>query len=351
MLEMIKQQIKSSARRGMAWIYHGSHHSLKHLKGKVLILAYHRVLSEKELGRDYFIQPGMFVRNDVFEKQMQFLTENFQIISLMELLDHWAEGTWDHGKRYCVITFDDGWIDNYVYAYPILQKYQIPATIFLPTAFIGTNQWFWPDKVGYLLRQYRRSDVRWTMDSANSFLDEYPWARGVIAKAKSGNIDSAIEMCKEPPEKAVYEFIDEMSRRMHLEFPNDRLLINWQEVEDMSQHGISFGSHSCTHKILPKLPPEEIKDELDQSLRTLREKSVNYVPVFAYPNGDCDEKTIGQVKAVGYRAAVTMMSGCEASSPKSLFRLKRIAIHNDISATIPLFAFHISGLTQRVSPI
>jgi peptidoglycan/xylan/chitin deacetylase (PgdA/CDA1 family) len=341
---MTKQQIKSSVRRGMAWIYHRSRHSLKHLKGKVSILAYHRVLSEKALGRDYFIQPGMYVRNDVFEKQMQFLTENFQIISLMELLNHWAEGTWDHGKRYCVITLDDGWLDNYVYAYPILRKYQIPATIFLPTAFIGTNQWFWPDKVGYLLR-------RWTVGAANALSNGHPWARGLIAKAKSGNLDSAIEMCKEVPEEEIYEFIDEMSRRMHLEFPDDRLLINWQEVEEMSRHGISFGSHSCTHKILPKLPPEEIEDELAQSLRTLREKKINYVPVFAYPNGDCDEKTIGQVKAAGYRAAVTTVFGFEGRSPQHLFRLKRVGIHNDISATIPLFTFHISGLAQRVSPI
>jgi hypothetical protein len=168
---MTKQQIKSSVRRGMAWIYHSSRHSLRHLKGKVSILAYHRVLSEKALGRDYFIQPGMYVRNDVFEKQMQFLTENFQIISLMELLNHWAEGTWDHGKRYCVITLDDGWLDNYVYAYPILRKYQIPATIFLPTALIGTNQWLWPDKMGYLLTHYSgNGGRRMAMGSANAFL-------------------------------------------------------------------------------------------------------------------------------------------------------------------------------------
>jgi peptidoglycan/xylan/chitin deacetylase (PgdA/CDA1 family) len=349
---MIKQQIKSSARRGMAWIYHASHHSLKHLKGKALILAYHRVLSEKELTGDYFIQPGMYVRNDVFEQQMQFLTERFQIVSLPELLDYWSERRWDDEKRYCVITFDDGWVDNYVYAYPILRKYNIPATIFLPTALVGTNQWFWPDKMGYLLRHYYGSrEGQWTMKAVkSSFLNGRSWARDLIGQTGNGNIDSAIEMCKERSEEEIYKFVDEMSRAMELKFPDARLLINWREVEEMSQHGISFGSHSCTHKILPKLSPEKIRNEIEQSLHTLKEKKINYVPVFAYPNGDYNQEIIEHLKAAGYRAGVSTVFGFEDRSPKDRFRLKRVGIHNDIGATIPLFTFHISGLVQLLSP-
>lgn len=346
---MIKQQIKSSARLGLAWIYRASRHSLKHLKGKALILAYHRVLSEMELAGDYFIQPGMYVRNDVFEQQMRFLADHFQIVSLLELLDYWAHGTWDHDKRYCIITFDDGWLDNYVHAYPILRKYNIPATIFLPTEFIGTNQWFWQDKIGYLLSHYHRSGGRGAAETSNGLLNRYPWATGVVEQARNGNIDSAIEMCKERSEEEIYKFVDEMSLAMDLKFPDERLFLSWREVEEMSQHGISFGSHSCTHKILPKLSLEQIQNEMEHSLRTLREKKVNYIPVFAYPNGTYNEEIIGHAKAAGYRAAVSMVFGFEGRSPKDRFCLKRVGIHNDISATIPLFTFHISGLNQLLS--
>jgi peptidoglycan/xylan/chitin deacetylase (PgdA/CDA1 family) len=343
---MIKQQIKSSARLGLAWIYRASRHSLKHLKGKALILAYHRVLSEKELAGDYFIQPGMYVRNDVFEKQMRFLTEHFQVVSLAELLDHWAHGTWEHDKRYCIITFDDGWLDNYVHAYPILRKYHIPATIFLPTGFIGTNRWFWQDKIGYLLSHYHRSGGR---QSAKLSLDGYPWARGLIGETGNGNIDSAIERCKKLPEEEIDRFIDEMSRTMNLKCPDERLFLNWREVEEMSQHGISFGSHSCTHEILLKLSAEKIRNEIEQSLHAVREKKVNYIPVFAYPNGDYNQEIIEHLKAAGYRAAVSTVFGFEGRSPKDRFCLKRVGIHNDISATIPLFNFHISGLNRLLS--
>ena len=96
----------------------------------------------------------MYVSKDVFEMQMQFLKEHFTVVSFGELLDLWTQKTYDQSKRYCVITFDDGWLDNYIYAYPVLKKYEIPATIFLPTAFVGTNKWFWPDKIGFILRHY-----------------------------------------------------------------------------------------------------------------------------------------------------------------------------------------------------
>src|SRR3569832_2316711 len=121
-MKRMKNYIKSKVRQTMSWGYFLSKQILPHLQGKVLILAYHRVLSEKELKKD-FVQPGMYVRNDIFEKQMQFLRNYFEVIPFAELLQLWNENLLDQKKRYCVITFDDGWLDNYTYAYPILKRY------------------------------------------------------------------------------------------------------------------------------------------------------------------------------------------------------------------------------------
>jgi len=121
-------------------------------RGKAVILVYHRVLRLEDL--DESIQPGMYVLDDVFDQQMRFLKEAFEIVPLADLLARWRTGVWDRRNRYCVITFDDGWLDNYLFAYPVLRRYGIPATIFLPTAFIGTSAWFWWDELSYVLPRY-----------------------------------------------------------------------------------------------------------------------------------------------------------------------------------------------------
>ncbi len=335
---MLKQQIKSAIRQIIASIYYAANHPLTHLQGKVVILTYHRVISVKELNQN-FIQPGMYVRADVFEKQMQFLKEHFQILSFTELLNLWNEKTFDETKRYCVITFDDGWLDNYTNAYPVLKKYDIPATIFLPTAFISTDKWFWPDKISYLLMNFcNSSKIHEFGESLRKLLSKYDW----LSSLNIEKIDSAIESCKNLPEEDVDCLIREMSNILGLKIPDERLLINWKEIKKISKHGVSFGSHSCNHKILTKLSTTEIKKELEDSLHTLQKKRINYIPVFCYPNGSYNKEITVMVKAAGYQAAVSTHFGFENDLPQDLFSLKRIGIHNDISSTIPLFAYRLS---------
>ena len=94
----------------------------------------------------HWVQPGMYVETGVFEQHVQFLREHFYVLSFHELLTRWESRDWDDDRRYCVITFDDGWLDNYQNAYPILRKYRIPATIFFAYEFCGYHEWFWPRK-------------------------------------------------------------------------------------------------------------------------------------------------------------------------------------------------------------
>lgn len=92
--------LKSAIRHIIASAYYSTNHYLTRLKGKVTILAYHRVVTEKECNQ-YYIQPGMYVRDDVFEKQMRFLKDHFKVLSFSELLFHWKERKWDKNGRYC----------------------------------------------------------------------------------------------------------------------------------------------------------------------------------------------------------------------------------------------------------
>ena len=339
----MKGAIKSRIRRAMAWGYHLSGHFLSRLQGKVVILTYHRVLSEKELN-DQFVQPGMYVREDIFEMQMEFLRAHFEILPLADLLERWRRRSLDQQKRYCVITFDDGWLDNYLYAYPVLRRHHLPATIFLPTDFIGTEAWFWPERVGYLMKRCMKSGqmAQWT-----SLWDRYLGMKAINeSEEESERIDSFIERCKEFPEGEIQGMIEEASRKLGLGFPPERLVMNWEEVEEMSAAGVSFGSHSATHTILTKLSREEMRNELEGSFKALQRGKVAVAPVFCYPNGSFNHAISEQVKEAGYQAAVTTRFGFESGSPEDLFELKRIGVHHGISATVPLFSWHLSGLNH-----
>jgi peptidoglycan/xylan/chitin deacetylase (PgdA/CDA1 family) len=341
---MMGHTIKPALRGVAASFGLASGYSLSRLRGRVAILMYHRVATRKELQQQY-IQPGMYVRDDVFELQLSFLRKHFQILSLHALLDLWREKTWDPGKRYCVLTFDDGWRDNYLHAFPILTKYSIPATIFLPTALIGTDHRFWQDRLGALLRHSHHAGVEQEKKNAlRSLWNRYPWAQHPAGGSIDDRIDSIIEHCKALSDDEISGIIRNMAGILGPPVDAERSLLSWDEVREMSDRGMSFGSHSCTHKILPDCSDRVLRDEIQNSLLRLQNEGINYVPVFCYPNGDYNGEITKHVKAAGYRAALSTRHGLESGEPQDQYGLKRIGIHNDMSSTAALFAYRISGI-------
>jgi peptidoglycan/xylan/chitin deacetylase (PgdA/CDA1 family) len=328
---MNTSSLKAGVRRGLAEVYYRSGLFKRRLRGKVVILTYHRVLSHRELVRDY-VQPGMYVRADVFAFQMQFLREHFEVLSFPRLLELWTSGGLAAGRRYCVVTFDDGWRDNYVHAYPVLKRLGIPATIFLPTRFVGTDEWFWPEKLAYLMEQ------RW-QGRASPNADR---------RALEAEIEAEIGRWKLMRRAEIDRALEKLVRESGASTPRERLVMSWDEVVEMARNGISFGSHSSTHAILTLASAADVDQELRSSLRELEERQVNCVPVFCYPNGDYSAQIAAQVRAAGYRGAVCSEPGWETRMPRNVFALRRVAIHNDVSQTVPLFALRLSGLDEAL---
>ena len=327
---------------GMGWIRH---------RGRVVILTYHRVVSD-HMVRDEHIQPGMYVRGQSFEAHITYLRKRFTIISLDELLDLWQTNRLKRDQSYCVITFDDGWKDNYQFAFPVLMKYRIPATIFLATDFIGTARWFWPDQMMLLLEKGRQYTTDATDRKAISTIMAetigvtLSAADGIFRRAESGDpidLDAIIEFCKGVEVGRVHQIIDRLSRALHMDLPTHRVLLNWDEVREMAGKGVTFGSHSGSHRIMTQIPLSAVKMELIDSRKTMLEQGINPVAVFCYPNGNFDRDIQDLVRESGYLAAVGCEVGLELDRPNDLFALKRISLHEDSSASMPLLAFTLSG--------
>jgi peptidoglycan/xylan/chitin deacetylase (PgdA/CDA1 family) len=336
----VKDAIRSV---GAAMYWWSGLRSARH-RGKAVILAYHRVLRAEDLNED-FVQPGMYVLADVFEKQMRFLKDAFEVVPLSDLLVRWRTGAWDTGARYCAITFDDGWFDNYLYAYPILRRYGMPATVFLPTAYIGTQARFWWDELAQVLRCWHLTHVgAHEEDDLAEPWGRYPWLAHLKEEPTEERLDRILEKFKGVPEREIGEWLQATRRALGVKIPDRRTLLNWQEVQEMSGSGISFGSHSCSHRILTRLSIEEVRREVRDSRDCLAHRRISSVPVFCYPNGDYNRDVVEEVQRAGYEAAVSGRVGLESAPPDDLWVLKRIGVHNDIARTPALFALRMSGL-------
>jgi peptidoglycan/xylan/chitin deacetylase (PgdA/CDA1 family) len=309
------------------------------------------VIPRREL-ETTFVQPGMYVTPETFERHLAFFTDHFTLLSLHDLLGMWQNHSWDPEARYCAITFDDGWLDNHHYAYPLLRAYQAPATIFLPTDLIGTSAWLWWDQLGHLLRHQR---LRGSMGPLREVLAPLgrrcPEFRAAKGREAGDAVDSLIEFAKTLPDEARDDLLFRLGQLADVQAPAERRFLNWEEAREMSDHGIAFGSHTCTHAALGRVDPEQLKHELRCSLDVLRRERVNVVPVLSYPYGDYSEAAAAGARAAGYHAAVTTDVGLEPGRPADLFRLKRVGVHDDVSRSVPLLTFHIARQTQATKAI
>jgi peptidoglycan/xylan/chitin deacetylase (PgdA/CDA1 family) len=321
-------------------------------RGRVVILTYHRVVSDEML-RQEVIQAGMYVRTTTFAAHLAYLREWFEVVSLDRLLDLWRGGEIDHAKRYCAITFDDGWRDNYQEAFPLLKKYGLPATIFLATDYVGTAQWFWPDQLMLLLEQARGSTCLSSRRAAAlavllEIMELVPMPiDGVYRDLRSSEVldhDGVIELCKLRDAGIVRKLIDRLSQAIEVALPTRRVLLNWDEVRDMAAQGVTFGSHSKSHRILTTIPAPDVRDEIAGSWDVIRRQGVNAIPVLCYPNGDYNSAIQTMAKEAGYLAATSCDPGLEGTAPGDAYALKRLSVHEDVTSSASLFGLMLSGL-------
>lgn len=310
----------------------------------LLILMYHRVIPGPEVKN--WVQPGMYVKPGTFENHLRFLNKHFRIIGLDSSLLYFEKTSIGSVRRpSCILTFDDGWDDFYQHAFPILQAYKAPATVFLPTDFIGSRKWFWTDRLAYLLSMAAKGgELKRVL--ANR---QHPFFRGLVIRKGSLEVlrETAISSLKSLRIEEIDAIIGELASSLRMsQDPPGRAFLTWEEVREMSESGlINFGSHTRSHSILTTLDAGEISEELSQSREKLIEEKVvdpSFVP-FSYPNGDYNDTIVGLVKQAGFHIGVTTVCGWNKSTSEP-YELKRVPVHQDITCTLALLGCRIIGL-------
>lgn len=265
----------------------------------------------------------------IFEKQLKILLKNFNIVSLDYLCTLLANRA-QIPPNTVALTVDDGYEDFYFFAYPVLKKYSVPATLYITTEFVEQKIWLWPDLIEYILKTTKKKDYSATMSG------------GVVSfkltdseyKMKAWNDIADHCLILSNSDKNI--FIKELAQDMGvaaLDRPTeDYRALSWAQIYDMQRNGISFGSHTCTHPKLTKIETQdELLYEINASKQKIQEKLNTEISSFCYPNGtkaDFNDNIKTIVKNAGYKNAVTAYF--DLYTHNDLFELQRHGISNDM---------------------
>ncbi len=308
-------------------------------KDSFLILMYHRVLTKQQV--NWRIQPGMYVYDSTLKMQLMFLKRYFCVVDLSVLARIRENGNMPSGRPICAITFDDGWRDFYEYAYPLLRSFEIPATVFLPTDFIGSDKLFWTDMVPDVLEKINK--LKDGGHDADPDIEKAILEIRNLSGSRESILEKAIEILKKYRLEQIEKIFDKIVEKQVDLQSAERVFLNWEQVRQMKNSGlVSFGSHTHSHRILTTLQSGEVYEELVDSRQKLMEEKAcdsEFIP-FCYPNGNYDNKIIQLVKEAGYSMAVTTKNGWNSWND-DFYSLKRIGIHNDMSFCPSMFGLRL----------
>jgi len=235
----------------------------------VPVLMYHHVAPH----------PGdtVTVTPQVFEGQMRYLAEKgYRTLKLSELMAY-ISGDLQLLERAVVVTFDDGWLDNYLYALPVLRKYGINATIFI-----------------------------------------------VTDRTDSASHDPVVPLPSTTPSH-------NESKRLIREGAAAQVVLTWDLIAEMRSTGqVEFHSHLVSHRKAHELPEEDLRHEIFASRRIMEERLDTSSPYLCWPYGSYTDRGVDLAREAGYRALFTTEPGV-ARSGDDPFRIRRIDIKNSVS--------------------
>lgn len=226
------------------------------------ILMYHR-LNQKE--------DGQGITPQQFEEHLIFLKYYFKILTLeASLLRHKRSG-----RPSLALTFDDGYSDFYHFAWPLLKKHQVPATLFVTTKFIAGEQWLWPDKLRFILNSAEKNKSLSTATKT-----QLHWSK------------IADELLTLTPKQQNF-FLDKLAEEHKINVPalptEEFSPLTWQQLKTMQDEGLDIQCHTHSHPILALLNEDELEEELSTSLKLIKENLGKEAWALAYPNGRLED--------------------------------------------------------------
>jgi len=294
-----------------------------------LILMYHRVTDIESDPWELCVSPSYFAEH------LQVLEKLGCAVRLQQLNQTLKNGKRPH--RQVVITFDDGYADNLYNAKPLLEQYQIPATIFLTTGYMQQKREFWWDELERILLQPKTLPKNLSLNINGK---NYEWKLDTTANKseKSDNHLNSPHQLYDSLYQLLYLLSD--SERSHLieqllswanvkpELRLTHRMMTLQEISSLQQNSIiEVGAHTVTHPFLSTISPEAQQKEIQQNKAELEEIFGHSIESFAYPHGNYNLHTSEIVRQAGFTCACTTNANIVGKN-SDRFQLPRFAVEN-----------------------
>ncbi len=302
---------------------------------QIRILIYHSIAPHQSpfvRGIDATVSPR------TFDQQLRYLKRHYRIVSMQELITGLRDRS--VSERAIVITFDDGFRDNYEIAWPILRKYDVPATIFLCTDGVDNRRVLWVHRLTYLANRAGEQDL-WAIAC-----QYWPVLEGLQSEPTNRfwvMMDFLVNKVL-PAERD--DFLQAASRSLGVTEPLPQdvgLYLSWDQVREMTAAGIEFGNHTCSHPNLALLSRVGQEREIAEAQETIVEKLGKRGLPFAYPFGLPQHFTSATrriVRELGHSCALTGLGNLNDLGTSPYF-LDRIKVEEE---PLPQFAARIEGI-------
>jgi peptidoglycan/xylan/chitin deacetylase (PgdA/CDA1 family) len=292
-------------------------------RSSLLALNYHRIGNPD----DDLFDPGVFAATgEQLSEQISYLKRHVSLVTLEEALA-FVDGAIHEQTRRCrvLMTFDDGYLDNYEVAFPILRSHGVQGVFFLVTSLVGSCYVPWWDHIAYLMKTALQRRFRLGYP-ADLIVD-------VDGNGMTKSLWDVLNLYKRPENTDPVRFIRELREEAKGNDPpsTQRRFLNWDEAREMIGGGMAIGSHTHSHHVLSQLEPEQQRQELAQSRALLREKLGIEADALAYPVGgraSFSEETQQIAREVGYRAAFSFHGGINLPEMTRSYDVKRVGVDN-----------------------
>lgn len=311
----------------------------------ILVLLYHGV-TDQSAGKFNNLRNynEKHLNKNTFEKQIESINNSCEVISIDQLVHYWNTN-YEVKKPTAVITFDDGFKNNYSIAKPILEKYEVPATFYISTGNVNDQELFWVDLLEIIFSNTKIKEINSkTFPNIYSFFPNQKNKINIVnrlSKIKVLNlVKKKLKVCD--PKFRVKK-INNIAIELKVEnyYKMDKCnseysILSWDEVRDIDSKDLfTIGGHSRWHNILSKLSGIDLEEEINGSIKDIKNNLGIFSGHYAYPEGQKEHfnsETIEALKKFGVKACPSAIQGLAEIPSQSLFNFKRVMVGIDSSS-------------------